>query len=352
MADETTARRKNSHLDLCASEEVEPAENSTLLECVDLVHCAMPELAISDVDTSASLFGKKLRVPVVVTGMTGGTERAARVNRDLAELAEKHGMAFGVGSQRAMSEDPERAVTFRVRDVAPTTAVIGNIGLRQAAALGGDGVRRLADSIQADGMALHLNVGQELTQPEGDRDFRGGYKTVSALVKVFGERLLVKETGCGISPDVARGLRECGVRTIDISGLGGTSWVRVEELRAHGVAQEVGRAFSGWGIPTAAALLSVRRAVGGDVMLIASGGIRNGLDVVKVLALGANLAGMALPIFRALQEGGREGADRAIDAILTGLKQGLLLTGSRDADQLRTRPKVISGKLKDWLAAL
>lgn len=352
MADETTARRKNSHLDLCASEEVEPAENSTLLECVDLVHCAMPELALSDVDTSASLFGKKLRVPVVVTGMTGGTDRAARVNRDLAELAEKHGMAFGVGSQRAMSEDPERAVTFRVRDVAPTTAVIGNIGLRQAAALGGDGVRRLADSIQADGMALHLNVGQELTQPEGDRDFRGGYKTVSALVRIFGERLLVKETGCGISPDVARGLRDCGVRTIDISGLGGTSWVRVEELRAHGVAQEVGRTFAGWGIPTAAALLSVRRAVGPDVTLIASGGIRTGLDVVKVLALGANLAGMALPIFRALQDGGREGADRAIDAILTGLKQGLLLTGSRDADQLRARPKVISGKLKDWLAAL
>src|SRR5258708_6810048 len=165
MADETTARRKNSHLDLCASEEVEPAENSTLLECVDLVHCAIPELALSDVDTSASLFGKKLRVPVVVTGMTGGTDRAARVNRDLAELAEKHGMAFGVGSQRAMSEDPERAVTFRVRDVAPTTAGVGKIGLRPAAGLGGDGVRRLAELIPDGGVGVHLYVGEERSLP-------------------------------------------------------------------------------------------------------------------------------------------------------------------------------------------
>ena len=154
------------------------------------------------------------------------------------------------------------------------------------------------------------------------------------------------------SPDVARRLRDCGVRTIDVSGLGGTSWVRVEELRSHGVAQEVGRTFSSWGIPTAAAVLSVKRAVGSDVTLIASGGIRTGLDAVKVLALGANLVGMALPIFRALQDGGREGADRAIAVILTGLKQGLLLTGSRDVDQLRAQPRVISGKLKDWLTAL
>jgi len=352
MSDDTTARRKDSHLDLCASAEVEPVENSTLLECVDLVHCAMPELAIEEIDTSASLFGKALRFPLVVTGMTGGTERAARVNRDLAELAEAHGLAFGVGSQRAMSEDPSRAATFRVRDVAPRTVVIGNIGLRQAAALGEDGVRRLADSIGADGLALHLNVGQELTQPEGDRDFRAGYRTVSGLAKVFQDRLLVKETGCGISPSVARKLVDCGVRTLDISGLGGTSWVRVEELRSQGVAQEVGRAFSGWGIPTAAAVVSVRRTLGPEVTLIASGGIRTGLDVLKALALGADLAGMALPIFRALQDGGKAGANRAVESILTGLKHGLLLTGSRDVAQLRRASKVISGRLKDWLAAL
>ena len=352
MSDDTTARRKDSHLDLCASADVEPAENSTLLECVDLVHCAMPELSIAEIDTRASLFGKALRFPLVVTGMTGGTERAARVNRDLAELAENHGLAFGVGSQRAMSEDPARTASFHVRDVAPRTVVIGNIGLRQAAALGEDGVRRLADSIGADGMALHLNVGQELTQPEGDRDFRSGYRTVNALVKVFEGRLLVKETGCGISPSVARKLVDCGVRTLDISGLGGTSWVRVEELRAAGVAQEVGRAFSGWGIPTAAAVVSVRRALGPEVTLIASGGIRSGLDVLKALALGADLAGMALPLFRALQDGGKAGANRAVESILTGLKHGLLLTGSRDVAQLRAAPRVISGKLKDWLAAL
>src|SRR5712692_1900121 len=154
MGEETTARRKDSHLDLCATAEVEPAENSTLLECVHLVHCAMPELALDEVDASAELFGKKLRYPLLVTGMTGGTERAGRVNRDLAAVAEKYGLAFGVGSQRAMIENADRASTFQVREVAPSAVVIGNIGLSQAAALGADRLRKLGEAIGADAMAL------------------------------------------------------------------------------------------------------------------------------------------------------------------------------------------------------
>jgi len=352
MSEETTARRKDSHLDLCASEDVEPAQNRTLFECVHLVHCAMPELSLDELETGAELFGKNLRYPVVITGMTGGTDRAANVNRDLATLAEKYQLAFGVGSQRAMIENSQRASTFQVRDVAPTAVVLGNIGLAQAAALGVRGVRALGDAIGADGMALHLNAGQELTQPEGDRDFRGGYEVVSNLARALGDRLVIKETGCGISPQVARRLADLGVRNIDVSGLGGTSWVRVEQLRSSGIAATVGQEFSGWGIPTAAAVFSVRRAVGNGVKLVASGGIRGGLELAKALALGADVGGLALPLFRAQQAGGVAAAETALQQVLQGLAQAMLLTGSRKVSDLRDRPKVITGQLKDWLAAL
>jgi isopentenyl-diphosphate delta-isomerase len=353
MPDSTTPLRKDAHLDLCAADEVEPSANSTLLEHVHLMHCAMPEMSLDEVDLATPFWGKTLKAPLLVTGMTGGSDRARGVNRDLALVAERGGLAFGVGSQRAMAEHPELTSTFAVRDVAPTVLLLGNIGLRQGIALGADGVRRLMDAIGADGMALHLNAGQELTQPEGDRDFRGGYSLVQTLSASLGERFLVKETGCGLSPQVARRLVDCGVRTLDVSGLGGTSWVRVEQLRIKGgPAREVGELFSGWGIPTAAAVASVRRSVGPGVRLIASGGLRNGLEVAKALALGADVAGMALPLFRAQQAGGVPAAEAAVDTVVGALKQTLLLTGSRNVAELRTQPKVVAGPLRDWMGSL
>ncbi len=351
--DTGTAKRKDEHLDLCASEEVVPRENSTLFEHVSLVHCAMPELATSELDLSTVLLGKTLKRPLLVTGMTGGTERAMAVNRELARVAEEFGVAFGVGSQRAMAEHPELTKTFAVRDVAPTTLIIGNIGLVQGVRLGVDGVQRLFEAIGADAMAVHLNPGQELTQPEGDRDFRGGFRLVEGLVKALGSsRVVVKETGCGVSPQVARRLVEVGVRAIDVSGLGGTSWVRVEQLRAAGVAKEVGAQFSGWGIPTAAAVASVRKAVGPGVSVIASGGLRTGVEVTKALALGADVGGMALPLFKAHQDGGVAKVREAMEIVVRGIEQAMVLTGSRTPDDVRRGPRVITGPLKDWLAAL
>lgn len=352
MHDETTARRKDAHLDLCASEEVAPKENATLFGDVRLVHCSLPELAVEQIDLGAEWFGKKLKAPLLITGMTGGTERAQQVNRDLARVADEFGVAFGVGSQRAMAERPELAATFSVRDVAPNTVVIGNLGVVQASNMTIDQIRRLTDAIGADGLAIHLNPGQELNQPEGDRDFQRGYLTITAVAKAYGDRLVVKETGCGISPEVARRLVECGVKNIDVSGLGGTSWVRVEELRSSGVAREVGALFSGWGIPTAAAIMSARKIVPAGVKLVASGGVRNGVDVAKALAVGADFGGMALPLFRAQQVGGVEGVRRALSAVLQALTQTLALTGSRDVGELRQKPRVVTGELKDWLAGL
>lgn len=347
-----TSQRKDAHLDLCATGEVAPAQNSTLFDQVRLVHDAMPELALDEIDLSTKWFGKTLKAPLLITGMTGGSDRAGQVNRDLAIAAEQAQIAFGVGSQRAMSERADLVKTFAVRDVAPKLLVIGNIGLRQAAAMGVDGVRRLCDGISADAMALHLNPGQELTQPEGDRDFRGGYDMVAKLVRAFGDRLLVKETGCGIGPEVARRLVDVGVRSIDVSGLGGTSWVRVEQLRAQGELEQLGAEYSGWGIPTAAAIATVRKAVGPGVTLVASGGMRTGLEVAKALALGADVGGMALPMFRAQQAKGVAGVEAAIGLVVRSLRQAMLLTGSRNAPELRKKPRVITGELKEWVGSL
>jgi isopentenyl-diphosphate delta-isomerase len=351
MSGQTTAR-KDAHLDLCATGEVEPRENDTLFGCVTLVHCALPELSVDEVSLETPFLGKTLKAPLLITGMTGGSERAGVVNRDLAAAAELAGVAFGVGSQRAMLEDLTHAASYQVRDVAPTVALIGNIGLTQAVASGVDPILRLAERIGADAMAVHLNVGQELTQPEGDRDFRGGLQVIAALAKALGDRLVVKETGCGISPEVARRLLDVGVKNVDVSGLGGTSWIRVEQLRAKGRGAELGALFSGWGIPTAAAIASVRRAVGDRATLVASGGLRDGLEAAKALALGADLAGMALPLFRAQQAGGQAGATEALQTILAAIRQTLALTGSRNVGELRARPRVVTGALKDWLAAL
>lgn len=350
MHEDLTSRRKDSHLDLCATGDVAPAENSTLLDCVRLMHCAMPELAVDEVDLSVRWFGKTLKAPILITGMTGGSERAGQVNADLAQVAEEAGVAFGVGSQRAMGERPELASTFAVRKHAPSTVVLGNVGLQQAVLKGVDWVKKLTDGIGADALAVHLNPAQELTQPEGDRDFKKGYETLGQLVRAYGNRIVVKETGCGIGPAVARRLVDVGIKHLDVSGLGGTSWVRVEQLRAEGLQAKLGAEFSGWGIPTAAAVGLVRRAVGPGVTVVASGGMRSGLDVARALALGADLGGMALPLFRAQQAGGVAGAREALAAVIAGIRQALVLTGARSPHELQSKPRVITGELKDWLA--
>jgi len=353
MAKEITARRKDDHLELCATQQVEPPANKTLFHCVHLLHCAMPEMALEEADLSTLWFGKQLQAPLLITGMTGGTERALAVNQALAKVAQEHGIALGLGSQRAMGERDELASTFAVRDIAPTALIIGNIGLRQAAELGIDRVRRLIERIDADALALHLNPAQELAQPEGDRDFRGGYKLIEALAKAFEGRLLVKETGCGISPHIARRLVSLGAESIDVSGLGGTSWIRVEQLRNGKAATEgLEEAFASWGIPTAAAIACARKAVGPKPHLVASGGIRNGLEAAKALALGANIAGMALPFFKAVMEGGENAASALLERMKQTLKQTLLLCGARNAQELRQKPKVLEEELLGWLKHL
>jgi isopentenyl-diphosphate delta-isomerase len=280
--------------------------------------------------------------------MTGGTEEASAINRGLAEVAEEHGIAFGLGSQRAMQRTPRLAYTFEVRAHAPTTLVLANLGLVQAIALPTSEVEHLVRAVGADALCLHLNPAQELIQPGGDRDFRGGVETITRLVGELPVPVVVKETGCGVSRRVGERLAAAGVRTVDVSGAGGTSWVKVEALRAGAAERELGAVFADWGIPTAASLLALRDL---GLELVASGGIRSGLDVAKAIALGARAAGVALPVFRAYQEGGRSAAGEFIARLTAGLRAAMVLTGSRDIGALGRAPVVLGSRLREWVRA-
>ncbi len=341
--------RKDEHLDICLDAPVEAPAVSSLFEHVHLVHDALPELSVDEVELSTTVLGKALDFPLVILGMTGGTERARQINRDLALAAQRRRVAFGVGSQRAMADDPSLATTFAVRDVAPDALLFGNIGAQQLATLGVDRVRDLVDRLGADAIFVHLNAAQELAQPEGDRDFRGCLSAIARLCGALGEKVWVKETGCGLSPSVARKLIGAGVGGLDISGAGGTSFTRVESLRATGARRVLGETFSGWGIPTAAAVASCADL---GVPLVASGGLRTGLDLAKALALGATLGGMALPLLRAQAVGGPEGAEAALAEVELGLRAAMLLTGSRSIADLRRKPRVLTGDLPRWVEIL
>jgi len=340
--------RKQSHLDLCETAQVEYRGKTTLFEDVELIHTALPELALDDLDLSVDFLGKRLRAPFVITGMTGGTDEAFAVNRDLAIVAERCGIAIGLGSQRVMQRDPHTAWTFAVREFAPSTVLLANIGLMQATEQPTGQVQQLVASVGADGLCVHLNPAQELVQPEGDRSFRGGYATLARLCGELDVPVIAKETGCGISRAVGVALRDVGVRCVDVSGAGGTSWVRVEALRGDAQSRHLGELFATWGIPTAASLAMLRDS---GLERIASGGLRTGLEMAKAIALGARLCGAALPIYRAYRDAGIDGAVRLVDELIGGLKTAMLLTGSRTLADLARQPLVYGERIKAWIAA-
>ena len=345
-------QRKSQHLDLVQRPEVEPESADPLFSCVRLVHRATPELALDGIDLSAGLCGKRLRAPLMIVGMTGGTERAGRINRDLAALAEEEGVAFGVGSMRILLDQPELLPTFAVKPARPPL-LVANLGAQQLVQRGTGSALRLIEMLGADAIAIHLNAAQELVQAEGDRDFRGCLEAIAALVSAVGaERVIVKETGCGIGPKVVRDLASRGVRAVDVSGVGGTSWPRVEQLRAKDPqARALGELLSDWGIPTAACIAAARR-VAPQLQIVGSGGLRSGLDAARALALGADVAGFALPLVRAHHQSGIEGARAELSAILAALRAAFLLSGARDTAALRAAPPVILDPLRTWIEGL
>ena len=347
--------RKADHLALAAEADVGFRGQGTLLGGVRLVHDALPDLAEPEIDLGVTVFGKKLRAPILIAAMTGGTDEAGRINRELAAIAEARGYAFGLGSQRAMVVRPETRKSFLVRDVAPNTVLFGNVGVVQARAMKTREVEELVAAVGADALCVHLNPAMELVQPGGDRDFRGGLETIARLASELAVPVIVKETGCGISPSVARRVLDAGARGIDVSGAGGTSWVGVETLRAEQqgdqTARALGEAFWDWGIPTAVSVASIEKlAAAKNALVVATGGVATGLDAARAIVLGAHLVGVARPVLRALREGGKDAATALLDGIERELRTAMLLTGSRDVAALRNAPRVLSAELLGWLA--
>ena len=339
------SQRKAEHLDLCATDDVAFQGKTTLFEEVSLVHEALPEMKVGDVDLQTPLLGKMLSAPVVIAAMTGGTDRAEIVNRTLAQTADEMGLGFGFGSMRPLLESGIRA-GYEVRDIAPNALILGNLGLVQARATPTRDVAAMIDDIGCDALCIHLNPAMEVVQPEGDDDFTDGLPTIARYVEELPVPVVVKETGCGLSRRTAQRLVDLGVGTVDVSGAGGTSWVGVETLRARAKTRQLGELFWDWGVPTAA---SVAQLSGLGLHIVATGGVKNGLDVARALALGARVGGLARPFLMAFNDGGPEGVRAAAREIIDELRIACLLTGSRRASELGRQPVVLGPTLERWV---
>lgn len=292
-------RRKSDHIRINLEEDVRSGL-TTGLERYRFRHRALPELDLDSVSLSQELFGRRLEAPILISSMTGGTQEAAAINQRLAQAAQQTGVAMGVGSQRAAIEQPEIAYTFQVRRAAPDVLLFANLGAVQLNyGYGPDECRRAVDMIEADALILHLNALQEAVQPEGDTRFKGLARRIEVVCKALPVPVIAKEVGWGFSEGDIRLLAEAGVAAIDVAGAGGTSWSQVEMHRSQTESQKrLAAAFVNWGVPTSEAILEVRR-LAPQMTVIASGGLRSGVDIAKCLALGAQLGGMASPFLKA-----------------------------------------------------
>jgi isopentenyl-diphosphate Delta-isomerase len=334
-----TQQRKKEHLELCLDTSNVTGHFGTGLDRYSFVHNALPELDIDEIDVSTEFLGKPLRAPILISSMTGGFDLARQVNRNLAAAAQHLGLAMGVGSQRVAIEEPSVAESFGVRDVAPDILLLGNLGAVQLNyGYTVDHCRRAVEMIGADGLILHLNVLQEAVQPEGNRNFKGIGEKIAAVCRQLEVPVVVKEVGSGISAEVALRLSQAGVKAIDVAGRGGTSWYAVEAQRAAKRGKPAETTFADWGIPTEEALVAVRQAVP-DLQIVASGGIRTGLDIAKCIALGADMAAFGQPLLAAALES-PEKVVEFIGGIIHEIKVTMLCVGAKHLDTLKTIPLV------------
>ncbi|MCY3833174.1 MAG: type 2 isopentenyl-diphosphate Delta-isomerase [Chloroflexi bacterium] len=331
----TTESRKLDHIRINLENNVQFPRVTTGLERYRFTHQALPELSLTEIDTSATLFGKRLAVPIVISSMTGGTEIAEKINRTLACCAQRHKIAMGLGSQRAALEDESLVSSYRIRDVAPDILLFANIGAVQLNyGYGLAECQQAIDMARADALILHFNVLQEAVQPEGDIDFAGLLRKVEAICRRLALPVIAKEVGWGFSESNVRDLAKAGVAAIDVAGAGGTSWSEVEFHRAPTAFHaRVARSFADWGIPTADAIQHARRAAP-DLPMIASGGLRDGIDVAKSIALGADLAGLASPFLQAANASAAA-VDELIQELTAELRIAMLCTASRDIASLK-----------------
>lgn len=349
---EMIKKRKKEGIDIPLNEKVQGKETTTLLEDVYLIHNALPEINIEDIKLNTVFLGRTFSAPIIIDSMTGGTDEALLINRRLGQIAEKYGFAMGLGSQRAGLKSDKLIQSYSIaRSVAPNAFLIANIGGAQLAeGLSKGDVKKIIKMIDADALAIHLNPLQELIQPEGEPRFKGILQKITSLVNDIEIPIIVKEVGSGISPEVAVKLQGAGIKAINVAGSGGTSWAGIEKIRADNVKSYIksnlGNLFWDWGIPTALCVLLTSKYV--DIPLIASGGLRNGLELAKCLMLGAKMCAMAFPFLKRAAESEDE-LDKFTKLILAQLRSTMFLLGSSDIDSLMNTRYILKDKLASML---
>lgn len=348
---EIIKQRKRDALNIPLKKEVQYKEVTTYLEYVTLIHNALPELNLDEIDTSINFLDHKLSAPIIIDSMTGGADEAKEINSRLAEVAEEFNIGMGLGSQRAGLLSEELEDTYSIaREKAPNAFLIANIGAAQLAeGLSIDDIRKIIDMIKADALAIHLNPLQELIQPEGEPSFKGVYDKIAQVIRSINIPVIVKEVGSGISKEVAVKLEVVNVKAINVAGGGGTSWAGVERHRAETAEMDynthLGDLFWDWGIPTAASLLEVRSVT--KMPVIASGGLRNGLDIAKCLAIGADLAALAYPFLKAASNS-KEDASNFAKLLIDELKSVMFLVGAENINALKNARYILRGELAEW----
>jgi len=352
--------RKADHVRLAIAQPERASDRSAGFDDVHLVHASLPEVDLAAIDHGLTFLDRRLELPLCIASMTGGFAGGGVINAALARAAERHGLAMGVGSQRAALRNPELRDSFAVaRREAPTAVLFANVGAAQLVAQGttpalttGE-VVDLAGMIRADALIVHLNPIQELVQPEGDRNAAGWADAIARLSAELPMPVVAKETGGGVSEAVARRLVQAGVAAIDVGGQGGTSFARIEGARAQEQQRSgnisLADTLADWGIPTSVSIVLAARA---GRPIIATGGIRNGIDAARAIALGASVVGVARPLLRAAVDGGDEALDDWIDRFREELRAAMFLTGSASVEALRRAPTAVVGGTRQWLDAL
>jgi isopentenyl-diphosphate delta-isomerase len=346
-------RRKGDHVEIVANEDL--SQNYVYWDDIKLVHNPLPEVDLEEVDTSTTLFGRRLKAPLIISAMTGGYGKAEEINRNLASVAEDFGIGMGVGSQRAALENPEVARTYSVIKEFEIPLRIGNLGVPQlikqglTAPLGIEEGKAAMEMVDAHMLAVHLNYLQEIVQPEGDTKSKGGLKALEKFASAL--PVIAKETGAGVPRETALKLKKAKVRGIDVGGLGGTSFSAVEYFRAKSAGDSsranIGRTFWDWGIPTPVAVVVAN--VG--LPVIATGGLRSGLDVARAITIGASSAGMAGRLLPAALEG-KDALTRELNTIVDELKAAMFLVGAKDLKELAASKAILTGRSKEWLDQL
>ncbi|MCW3996905.1 MAG: type 2 isopentenyl-diphosphate Delta-isomerase [Candidatus Bathyarchaeota archaeon] len=351
---EKTEKRKIDHIKICLEKKAQAKKATAGFEDIQLIHRALPEINRQTIDLSTTFLGKKFKAPIIVGAMTGGTEEAIPINSAIAQAVEQLGLGMGVGSQRAAVEKSSLEKTYRVaREKAPNAFLIANVGgVQLVHGYGVKEVRHIVEMIDADAVAIHLNALQEAVQPEGQTNFQGVLGKIAEVVDAIDVPVIVKETGAGISAEDAKALEAAGVKAIDISGVGGTSFAAVEyhrsDKKTNVVHNFLGEAFWDWGIPTAVSLIEVAQTV--KLPLIASGGIRSGTDIAKAIAINASLASISQPILETAVLGVKE-TEEKLRCLIEELRNALFLVGAQKLSDLPQTPVVITGKTAQWLQA-